>query len=109
MSEYLPDNWVVVRVSGGKPQHRVLAGWSGGYTTGSSWRMNSGITKVHEDESFYYFYGVTGSIYRCGKQSYCLRTNNAYIWEQLKERYGDKVEIMPEDTDWANYDWGLNE
>jgi hypothetical protein len=31
--------------------------------------------------------------------------NNAYIWNELQERYGDKVEMMPEDTDWFAVDW----
>jgi hypothetical protein len=31
--------------------------------------------------------------------------NNAHIWNQLKEQHGDKVEIMPEDTDWLSMVW----
>jgi len=31
--------------------------------------------------------------------------NNAHIWIQLKDRHGDLVELMPEDTDWLNMDW----
>jgi hypothetical protein len=51
------------------------------------------------------FYGSTGSCYECNKQSYCLRINNAHIWAQIQEQLGDKVELMPEDTDWLNMDW----
>ena len=102
---YEPNNWVVIKINGKDPHYRVLAGWSGGYLEGSSWRMNSGITKVEEDESAYYFSGSSGSTYRCGKQSYGLRHNNAYVWDDLVTRYGDKVEMLPEDTDWNNVDW----
>lgn len=105
MSEYNPDNWVVIKIKGNDPHYRVLAGWSGGYTTGDSWRMNSGIVKVEEDHGDYLFYGHSGSAYRCGKQSYTLRMNNAGIWDQLQKLHGDKVELMPEDTDWMNMDW----
>jgi len=104
---YQPDNWVVIKIKGDDPHYRILVGWSGGYTTGSSWRMNSGIVRVVEDEHSFYFYGATGSCYSCGKESYCLRMNNSYIWDQLQERYGDKVEMMPEDTDWLSMDWIL--
>ena len=102
---YKPDNWVVLKVKGKDPHYRVLAGWSGSYLEGSSWRMNSGITKVEEDDKAYYFSGLSGSTYRCGKQSYGLRMNNAYVWDDLSNRYGDMVEMLPEDTNWNNMDW----
>jgi len=102
---YKSDNWVIIKLKGDVPHYRVLAGWSGGYTTGDSWRMNSGITKVEEDDSAYYFSGSSGSTYRCGKESYTLRMNNAHVWAALEHRYGDKVELMPEDTDFMNMDW----
>ena len=105
MTEYNPDNWVIIKMKGDDPHYRVLAGTSGGYLDGDSWRMNSGITKVEEDEAFYYFYGASGSRYRCCKESYMLRMNNAGIWDQLQQIHGDKVEMMPEDTDWTNMDW----
>lgn len=99
---YEPNNWVVIKVKGKDPHYRVLAGWSGSYLEGSSWRMNSGITKVEEDDKAYYFSGSSGSTYRCGKQSYGLRMNNAYVWDDLSNRYGDMVEMLPEDTNWNN-------
>lgn len=102
---YTCDNWVVIFLNGDDPHYRVLTGTSGGYTSGDSWRMNSGITKVEEDEHYYYFHGSSGSLYMCHKEAYCLRTNNAYIWNQLKERHGDKVELMPQDTNWMEQDW----
>ena len=102
---YRPDNWVIIKINGDDPHYRVLAGWSGGYTTGSSWRMNSGITKVEEDVWYYYFYGSSGSCYTCHKETYMLKMNNAFVFNQLKELHGDKVELMPEDTDWIKIDW----
>jgi hypothetical protein len=105
MSNYFPDNWVVIKFKGDDPHYRILAGWSGGYTTGSSWRMNSGIVRVEQTDHLYRFYGSTGSCYECRKNWYYLRMNNAYIWSQLQELYGNKVEMMPEDTDWMNMDW----
>lgn len=105
MSEYTPDNWVVIKVGGNDPHYRVLAGWSGGYTTGDSWKLNSGIIKVKEDDRSYYFYGHSGSVYRCGKGSYMIRMNTAPTWAKLQEIHGDKVEMMPEDTDWTKVNW----
>jgi hypothetical protein len=106
MSEYLPDNWVVLKIM--QPDqdtlYKVLGGWSGGYLDGDSWRLNSGVTKVKEDGDYYEFYGESGSVYKCHKNQYCLRMNNAGIWNQLKEKFGDAVELMPEDTDWSTLD-----
>jgi hypothetical protein len=34
--------------------------------------------------------------------------NNAHIWTQLQELHGDKVEMMPEETDWLDMDWIIN-
>ena len=108
MTTYTPDNWVVVKVKGDDPHYRVLAGWSGGYLDGDSWRMNSGITEVNASDDYFYFKGSSGSDYRCGKGSYLLRMNNAGAWARLKKLHGDKVEMMPEDTDWLHLDWKID-
>lgn len=105
MNEYYPDNWVVIRIKGDDPHYRILAGWSGGYTTGDSWRMNSGITKVEETDDHFLFYGSSSSCYKCHHASYGLRMNNAHIWNRLKDLHDDKVELMDENTDWHCVDW----
>ncbi len=117
MSEYTPDNWVIIKINGDDPHYRVLAGWSGSYLYGSSWQLNSGIVRVEEETSeieyngrkfpinAFKFYGSSGSCYTCNKDSYELRMNTVGIWAQLQEKYGDKVELMPEETDWLNMDW----
>lgn len=105
MTVYTPDNWVILEIKGDDPHYRVLAGWSGGYTTGSSWRMNSGITGVEEDGDYLVFRGSTGSEYRCHKEGYGLRMNNAHVFNQMKELHGDLVEMMDDDCDWFNVDW----
>ena len=105
MTEYNPDNWVIIKMKGDDPHYRVLGGWSGGYLDGDSWRMNSGITRVDDADEDWFFYGSSGSVYRCNKRSYTLRMNNAHVWTQLQELHGDKVEMMPEDTDWLSMDW----
>jgi hypothetical protein len=94
MNNYFPDNWVVIKLKGDDPHYRVLAGWSGGYTTGDSWRMNSGITRHEFDGDYWYFYGSSGSFYKCYVDSYGLRMNNAYIWEQLQEKHDLGLELV---------------
>ena len=105
MSNYTPDNWVVIKMDGDTAHYRVLAGWSGGYLDGNSWKVNSGIVRVEIDGDYYCFYGLSGSCYSCHKESYCIRMNNAHIWTRLQTIHGDKVEMMPETTDWLTHDW----
>ena len=102
---HFPDNWTVIKIKGDDPHYRVLAGWSGGYAQGDSWKLNSGIVKVEDDGLHWLFYGDSGSVYHCHKDSYGLRMNNAHVWSNLQNLHGDKVEMMPEDTDWMNMNW----
>lgn len=105
MSEYQPHNWVILHINHTEELYKVLAGWSGGYLDGDSWRMSSGIVSVDFDGEYYSFYGDSGSVYKCHKDTYGLKMNNAGIYEKLKEACGDDVILMPEDTDWTQVDW----
>jgi|TARA_Y100000034_G_scaffold113340_1_gene148252 endonuclease YncB( thermonuclease family) len=91
---YTPDNWVIFRVNDDDPYYKILAGWSGGYLDGDSWRVNSGIARVTEDDDYCYFHGYSGSTYKCHKNSEQLRINTLGIWGQMKEMHGDKVELI---------------
>lgn len=117
MSDYTPDNWVVLKMKPGKgayPIYKVLAGWSGGYLDGDSWRMNSGITDCHmeKDGDYYYFTGFSGSVYRCHKDSYRLTMANGGVYNKLKEQeqFDGQIVLMPEETNWLelNYEREFN-
>jgi hypothetical protein len=106
VEEYIPDNWVVLKITQGNTVgYKVLAGWSGGYLDSDAWRMNSGITEVEDDGDWLLFSGHSGSVYRCGKSRYGLRNNNINIYNSLTREYPDIVELMDEDTDWCSIDW----
>jgi hypothetical protein len=102
---YRPDNWVVIKINGKNPHYRVIAGWTGGYLQGDSWRLNSGITKAYQEDGYVSFHGASGSSYVCHKDGYGLRNNNAHIYEQLTLSHD--VEVVSEDTDWESVDWIL--
>ena len=106
MSEYNPDNWVVLKITNEQETiYKVLAGWCGGYLSGDSWRMNSGITGAEKQAYLYGFYGSSGSVYWCHEGTYRLTMANGGVYNELKERFGDGVEIMPEDTNWMEIVW----
>jgi len=113
LSDYNPDSWVVLKITNIKRSgntgygrteevlYKVLAGWGGGYLHGDSWRLNSGINLVFDHDREIHFYGESGSNYICHKETYGLRMSTAGIFKQLQEKFGDAVELMPEDTDWS--------
>ena len=109
MTEYTPDSWVVIKRyrDNDVPFHKVLGGWSGGYLYGDSWRTNSGIIRVDDATDHLFFHGNSGSVYQVNKKTYGLRMSTSGIWASMETHYGDKVEMMPENTDWLNMDWGI--
>jgi hypothetical protein len=90
-----PNNWIIVRFDSEEYGiiYKVVAGWSGGYVHGDSWRINSGIVSVDEDEKYYYFYGYSGSIYKCYKESNAFRMNIAPAVGIIKEQGGYSVDV----------------
>ena len=103
---YTPDNWVVLKIQNQeKTLYKILAGWSGGYLDGGSWRMNSGITCAKEKPKHWEFFGSTGSVYKCYRKFYRLTMSTSGVYNELKERFGDSVELMPEDTNWSEIEW----
>jgi len=92
VSIYTPDRWVLVKT----PKcYRVFGTWSGGYLAGHSWRFNSGITKIVEHSNFYEFLGYSGSIYRCGKDSYGY---DPYGWSVLYMYKDQGVTVLTGDV-----------
>lgn len=114
MSEYNPDRWVMLKFDNkGEVIYKVLATFYGGFTTGDSWKLNSGVTKVEEDGDFYLFSGYSGSVYRCHKQSYGMGgyTSSVYMsfQKQVEEAEGVTMELMPEETNFSEIDYGIED
>jgi hypothetical protein len=65
-----PEQWILLEVKSDEPHYRVFASWAGGYITGDTWKLNSGILGVNNLGEYYDFIGYSGSVYRCHKDSY---------------------------------------
>ncbi len=87
MSYYTPDSWVLIRVkTPGEDMHfRVLAGWGGGYLSGNSWKLNSGITSFTEDDRTVKFTGESGSVYECYKSGERFTGYTAAVYAGLQK------------------------
>ena len=112
MSEYHPHGWVVLKIiAPNETLYKVFASWSGGYTQGESWKMNSGITGCYMEVGgdYYYFTGYSGSTYACSKHAYnrINAYNQGILNQLLKDAHTQNcvVTVMDEDTDWCNMEW----
>ena len=105
-----PEHWIVVRIENDNDAYyKIFAGWRGGYLDGDSWKMNSGISEVEEDEDFYYFYGASGSCYQCHKNGYGLKDEmyrfSSYVQgtlETIIKNSPISIEILGQETDFMN-------
>lgn len=99
MSEYSPNRWVILEItsSSGKPFYKVMGSWMGGYLEGESWRMNSGIERVKEEEDGYKVYGFSGSVYYCPKESYGLGLYSHGVLQDFITRGAGRIRMLEED------------
>lgn len=66
---YNPDSWAIVLIESEKHGkiYKVLASWYGGFTSGDSWKLSSGIESVSFDGERYTMPQSSGSVYELHK------------------------------------------
>ena len=92
-----PDNWVLLEINhNGEQFQKILAGWSGSYLYGDSWRMSSPIKELDVKNNSKWITATTesGSTYNLSKPHQGLRMSIAGVYNDLKEKFGDSVEIV---------------
>ena len=99
MNTYTPDSWTILRMTTPEETiYKVLASWYGGYTTGDSWKLSSGITEVNDSGGYYALPQYSGSSYQCNKSAEHMSVIMAMMlssWqEQVKERAGMSIEVI---------------
>ena len=95
--KYHPDGWKLVKMTNlnSETHYRVFAVWRGGYLSGDSWKLNSGVTEATFNDLAYEFTGSSGSIYHCNIDSYGLSYYGESVLDNLIEKYKDSVTIEP--------------
>ena len=104
MSRYVPDRWMLVKITNANSEshYRVFASWYGGYLGSDSWKLNSGVTRVDEDEHTYQFHGSSGSVYECHKSAYGISGYGMGVLSNMiaeGQKSGIVIEMLPHDTD----------
>lgn len=107
MSEYFPDRWKIVKITGISPHYRVFGSWYGGFAGSDSWRMNSGIISVTEADNIYIFKGDSGSEYYCSKSAYGASSYGAYMIDRYVKMGEGHFESLDEMPDVMNMNWQL--
>lgn len=95
-SEYRPDVWVIIELSGSKVPEtycRVLAGWYGGFAGSDSWKVSSGISSVVDKDTYWEIHNTSGSIYICHKETERLSMYTASILNGYLEQNGEEVSV----------------
>jgi hypothetical protein len=111
---YQPDKFVVLKVKhlDGGTSYRLFGSWGGGYLSGDSWKLNSGITKVEKVGPLLSFHGKSGSVYKVHEEMYGVTGYTALVLESWRlyaeEGTGSGFDTLPHDTDWVNFDWGVD-
>jgi hypothetical protein len=110
MSDYTPDRWVVVRITGedSPPIYKVFACWYGGYAGSDSWKLNSGITKATLEGNVYSFEGSSGSVYECHKDIYGYNMYGGSVLNKMIDKAsanGVTIEVLPENTNWLEINY----
>ena len=83
---YTPTQWVLIKIPSG--DYKVFATWIGGYLDDDSWRTNSGISRVEDEDDHFLVYGYSGSVYKCRKSSYGTTTYGAAVLSCVSTKDG---------------------
>jgi hypothetical protein len=112
MSDYIPDRWVIVKISGykdrSKPVYKVFASWYGGWAGSDSWKLNSGITKATLEGFVYSFEGSSGSVYECHKDIYGTNMYGMSVLSNMIDKAAENgitIEILPEETNFLELNY----
>lgn len=109
MSVHNPHGWVIVKIEGVEPHYRVFASWRGGYVSGDSWQLNSGVKDCIYDPAIqcYKFYGYSGSVYICSRRTYGdITAFNQSALDLIINKSDNKMVVL-EDCDWATVNWNI--
>ena len=99
MSEYTPDSWVIVKIQSEKygTLYKVLAGSSGSYLYGASWKLSSGIV-TFEDNGLYYESlqdsGSTYMLYKSSEQMSGIMAGTFASFEEQLKNIDGTIEVI---------------
>lgn len=99
-----PEKWVILKIESEKKSYlKIFATWTGDYLSGDSWRLNSGVASVKEDEDYFYFIGHSGSCYKCHKKTYGTASSyGEIVLNNIIKEGSEKISLMKNDDEWKS-------
>jgi hypothetical protein len=96
MSDYTPDRWMIVRITGKNHPtiDKVVGSWYGGFGGSDSWRMSSGIMKVVPQDDHYEVHNYSGSIYKLFKGAEGSSMHTGYVFKNMAKELEESGEGM---------------
>ena len=90
---YQPNNWQIIKVtpkdSTQVPHYRILAGWTGSFTYGSSWKLSSGIEQIIDLTFNWKVPQTSKSVYILSKHQEHMSTATMGVLESVQQRSTD--------------------
>lgn len=110
MSLYSPDKFLIIKMTSDlETTFKVFGSWVGGYLSGDSWRMNSGISEVVKQDNAYYLHGYSGSVYMIKpEQEGTTGYTAGIVADLLEQAKGYKYDVSL--VTWEQFlrEWELN-
>lgn len=92
---YAPDKFVVIKIlHNNETIYKVFGMWSGGYLSGDSWRMNSGIESIKIIGDKVLFMGYSGSVYEVYKQSESVTAYGGAVLSNIIDKSNGVAEVI---------------
>lgn len=97
---YTPDTYQFLRLSSDQDTDVILklfAAWSGGYLTGDSWKLNSGVVKIVKEDNVFHVHGYSGSVYTITAEQGTMTSYGSTILNKILEsgvKQNIKVELI---------------
>ena len=113
MSTYTPDSWVIVKIQSEKygTIHKVLAGWSGSYLYGASWKLSSGIVTFEDKGEHYESLQDSGStyvLYKSSERMSAIMASTFASFEKQLKSIDDTIKVI-DSGDYMNSNKGVHE
>lgn len=113
MSTYTPDSWVIVKIQSEKygTIYKVLAGWSGSYLYGASWKLSSGIVTFEDKGEHYESLQDSGStyvLYKSSERMSAIMASTFASFEKQLKSIDDTIKVI-DSGDYMNSNKGVHE
>lgn len=91
-----PSEWVILKIPNN--YYKVFCSLGG-----DTWKINSGIKEIKQDDNFYFFTGFSGSCYKCNKKDYGIKNSYCmHILDIILKNNINDIELLSDVDNWED-------